>query len=119
MPFVAWTDDRLDAAALASVRRTMGSQDRFEDLLREFLTSSAALLAQMERPADGGPAGIERAVHTLKSMARLLGATGLAEACRKVEFAAHATPALVPDDLVAQVRSEALVVQEAVRRLLA
>ena len=117
MPSPARNDLHLDAATLENVRRTMGSQANFEDLLREFLTSSAALIAQIDsrRPS----AGIERAAHTLKSMARLLGAEALAEACRKVEFAAHGPRAPpVPAHLVEKVRSEALHAQEAVRRLI-
>lgn len=98
----------------------MGSQASFEDLLREFLVSCTALVAQIERPARPPARGVERAAHTLKSMARLLGAEALAEACRKVEFAAHGPRGPpVPDRLVGQVRSEALCVQEAVRRLIA
>lgn len=110
----------LDGPSLGRLRAAFGDEQGLQDLLKEFLVSSAKLLRQMDsglkrqRTPD-----VERAAHTLKSMARLIGATELAEACRAVEFQAHGARAPpVPPQMVARVAGHTRLAQEAVQRLL-
>src|SRR5688572_16855046 len=110
----------LDGPSLARLRSTLGDEQGMQELLKEFLSSSSRLLHQMtsalrrRRTQD-----VERAAHTLKSMARLVGATELADACRAVEFAAHGAAAPpVPAHMVTRVAAHTRQAQEAVERLL-
>ncbi|HUR24845.1 MAG TPA: Hpt domain-containing protein [Candidatus Thermoplasmatota archaeon] len=110
------SDVHLDAAALDRLRLTFRDEATFQDVLREFLTSSRSLQHQIEA---GGP-DVQLAAHTLKSMARLVGADALAEACRVVEFAAHGARAQpVPRPLVAAIAFHMQHAREELERLLA
>ena len=110
----------LDEPSLARLRATLGDEQELQEILREFLVSSGRLLQQMatalrrRRTHD-----VERAAHTLKSMARLIGAKELAEACRAVEFLAHGpSPPPIPPHMVTNVAAHTRNAQEAVERLL-
>lgn len=110
----------LDGPSLGRLREAFGDEQGVQDLLKEFLVSSRRTLRQMtfalkrQRTPD-----VERAAHTLKSMARLVGATQLAEACRAVEFRAHGAAAPpVPEAMVTRVAVQARLAQDAVERLL-
>lgn len=105
----------LDIVALDRLRLTLRTEEAFRGLLQEFLTSSKPLMRHME----AGGKSVELAAHTLKSMARLIGAEALAEACRAVEFAAHGPRAEpVPRKLVGEVALHLRKAQEALERLL-
>lgn len=91
----------LDPRSLTALRTTLGSEESFQGILRDFLSSSATLSRQLEAGLAGGRADeVTRAAHTLKSMARLLGASRLGETCRLVETLSHSRPLAVPSDLV-------------------
>jgi histidine phosphotransfer protein HptB len=109
----------LDGPSLARLREAVGDEASLHEILEEFLASSARLLRQMTEAVERQRTReVERTAHTLKSMARLVGATQLAEACRAVEFRAHGASAPpVPPPMVARVALHARVAQEAVRRL--
>ncbi|MHB1261778.1 MAG: Hpt domain-containing protein [Thermoplasmatota archaeon] len=110
----------LDGPSLVRLKAAFGDEQGVREILQEFVVSSGRLVRQMasalkrQRTSE-----VERAAHTLKSMARLLGATELAEACRAVEFRAHGASAPpVPEDMVARVAVHTRQAQEAVERLL-
>lgn len=110
----------LDRPSLDRLRETLGDQEGLREILHEFVVASGRLVQQMAvARRRGRTPDVERAAHTLKSMARLVGAKDLAEACRKVEFLAHGAAARpVPGPLVAAVAAHAKDAQEAVQRLL-
>src|ERR1041385_2913874 len=87
----------LDPRSLTALRATLGSEESFQGILRDFLSSSSMLSRQLEAGLAGGRADeVARAAHTLKSMARLLGASRLGETCRQVETLSHSRPLAVP-----------------------
>src|SRR5687767_3438572 len=109
----------LDGPSLARLRATFGNEQGLQEILEEFLVSSGRLLQQMTSALRRRRTQeVERAAHTLKSMARLVGATELADACRAVEFQAHGASAPVPPHMVLRVAVHTRQAQEAVERLL-
>jgi HPt (histidine-containing phosphotransfer) domain-containing protein len=110
----------LDRPSLARLRATLGDEQGLQEILEEFLVSSSRLVQQMGTACQRQRTReVERAAHTLKSMAKLVGATDLADACRAVEFQAHGASAPPVDPrLVARVAVQARHAQEAVERLL-
>src|SRR5688572_30198224 len=110
----------LDGPSLDRLRATFGDQAGLQEILGEFQVSSSRLVHQMvSAQRRGRTQEVERAAHTLKSMAKLIGAKELAEACRAVEFLAHGpSPPPIPPPLVANVDLHARRAQEAVERLL-
>lgn len=86
----------LDPHALDRLRRTMGNEGEFRSMLEEFLSSSARLMQDLERACEASRAvDVERTAHTLKSMARMVGAFELAETCADTE--AGAAGGMFPD----------------------
>lgn len=64
----------------------MGSDGDYRSMLEEFLTASARLQAELGGAVHAGRLGdAERVTHTLKSMARMVGAAGFADACARAE----------------------------------
>src|SRR5687768_17374135 len=118
--FVGRVTPVLDGPSLARLRATFGDEQGVREILEEFVVASGRLLQQMTSAlARQSSREVERAAHTLKSMARLIGATELAEACRAVEFRAHGASAPpVPPQMVARVVLRTRQAQEAVERLL-
>lgn len=109
----------LDPRSLDALRATLGSEESFQGILRDFLSSSAKLSAQLEAGLAGGRADeVSRAAHTLKSMARLLGAARLGETCRQVETLSHHRPLAVPSDLVQATMDQLEAAQRAVGLLM-
>jgi HPt (histidine-containing phosphotransfer) domain-containing protein len=109
----------LDPRSLSALRTTLGSEESFQGILRDFLSSSDQLSAQLEAGLAGGRADeVGRAAHTLKSMARLLGASRLGETCRQVETLAHNRPLAVPSDLVQATMDQLEAAQRAVGMLM-
>ena len=110
----------LDGPSLARLRATFGDEQSLREILQEFQVSSGRLLQEMTASLKRHRTQeVERAAHTLKSMARLVGATELADACRAVEFQAHGASAPpVPPHMVARVAMHVRQAQEAVQRLL-
>jgi len=109
----------LDGPSLERLRATFGDEDGLNDLLAEFLAASPTLLDQMaaglklQRTEE-----VKQAAHTLKSMAWLIGATTLADACRTVESHARAAAPPVQPAEVARVGRLTRLAQRAVQRLL-
>jgi HPt (histidine-containing phosphotransfer) domain-containing protein len=110
----------LHGPSLDRLRTTFSDPTGLQEILQEFLVSSSRLVRQMTRARRSGRTlDVERAAHTLKSMARLIGAQELAEACRAVEFLAHGpSPPPIPAHLVDKVEVHTRQAQEAVQRLL-
>jgi HPt (histidine-containing phosphotransfer) domain-containing protein len=96
------TAGMLDAQSLVRLRRMLGSEESFQDILRTFLTSSGQLAHQLEGALSGAapPKDVVLAAHTLKSMARLFGANALGETCHEVERMWRATPPVVSPQLL-------------------
>jgi HPt (histidine-containing phosphotransfer) domain-containing protein len=73
----------LDPAALAGLHELSGGDPEFvADLIDEYLTESAELLARL--PVASGEE-LVRAAHTLKSTSATFGADALAETCARIE----------------------------------
>ena len=110
----------LDGPSLARLREAFPDEKGLREILEEFLFSSSRLLQELTSAAEQQRTQVvERAAHTLKSMARLIGAPELAEACRAVEFRAHgaSAPPVLPH-MVTRVAEHTRQAQEAVGRLL-
>lgn len=91
----------LDLTCLTRLRATLGTEEAFQGLLHDFMSSSASLSRQLHAGLAGArPEDVGRAAHTLKSMARLVGAAKLGETCRQVETLSHVTSARFPPDLL-------------------
>lgn len=92
----------LDAQSLVTLRRTLGSEESFQAILRTFLSSSNQLARHLEGGLSGtAPAkDVVLAAHTLKSMARLFGASELSETCDQVERLWRATPPMASTQLL-------------------
>ena len=91
----------LDPRSLTRLRVTLGSEESFQGLLHDFMSSSASLSRQLHAGLAGGSAeDVARAAHTLKSMARLLGAAELGDTCRQVESLASGPQAGAPPALL-------------------
>src|SRR5690348_160288 len=96
----------------------MGTSEEFQEMLREFLTGSDRLLADMRRALRAGKIlDVERSAHTLKSMAHLVGARDLESTCRHLELAAHLHHP-VPQDAVADLSTRIEQAQGEVARFL-
>jgi HPt (histidine-containing phosphotransfer) domain-containing protein len=109
----------LDPRSLTALRATLGSDESFQGILHDFLSSSAMLSRQLQAGLAGGRADeVERAAHTLKSMARLLGASRLGDTCRQVETLSHSRPLAVPSDLVQATMAQLEATQRAVGLLM-
>lgn len=112
-------DGTLDEHSLRSLRDTLGSDESFQDILRDFLTSSGQLSRHLEAGLAGGAAKeVGLAAHTLKSMALLVGANGLRETCRQVESLSHAAPP-VPAPLLRATLEQLALARRAVGSLVA
>lgn len=86
---------------LNRLRATLRSEESFQGLLQDFMSSSASLSRQLHAGLAGGrPEDVGRAAHTLKSMARLVGAAKLGETCRQVESLSQTGRAHFPPDLL-------------------
>jgi HPt (histidine-containing phosphotransfer) domain-containing protein len=115
----AFTASPLDPRSLTTLRATLGSEESFQGILQDFLSSSAQLSRQLQAGLAGGRADdVVRAAHTLKSMATLLGASRLGETCRQVERLSQARPLAVPSDLVRDAMAELEAAQRAVGLLM-
>lgn len=102
MPTIPAARGTLDLGCLNRLRATLGSEESFQGLLHDFMSSSASLSRQLHSGLAGGrPEEVGRAAHTLKSMARLVGASELGETCRQVESLSRATTQFPPDLLKA------------------
>lgn len=101
MPALPAAPGTLDLGCLNRLRATLGSEESFQGLLHDFMSSSASLSRQLHAGLAGAPPReVGRAAHTLKSMARLVGASKLGETCRQVETLSHAAPARFPPALI-------------------
>lgn len=84
-------DEVLDAAVIAGLRRT---QDAFGDpaFIRQLVTlfesrTPGKIDRIRQALAEGDPAAAREAAHALKSNCGMLGATGMAAACGRIEDA--------------------------------
>lgn len=104
----------LDSEALGRLRRTMGSEREYLSMLQEFLSSSSRLAGELDAAQRAGRRqDVERVAHTLKSMARMVGAFPLAEACAAAEADAALAP--LPDAQVRELGERLALAQGAVR----
>lgn len=109
----------LDLQSLSDLRATLGSEESFHGLLNEFMSSSASLADQLRAGLAGAPPrSVALAAHTLKSMAWLIGATGLGETCRRVEALANATPPTVTPDVLRTALAQLDETRDAIRSML-
>jgi HPt (histidine-containing phosphotransfer) domain-containing protein len=109
----------LDPRSVTALRATLGTEESFQGILQDFLSSSTSLSRQLTAGLAGGRADeVARAAHTLKSMARLLGASRLGETCRQVETLSHAKPLAVPSHLVQDTMEQLEAAQRAVGMLM-
>lgn len=109
----------LDLSSLNRLRVTLGSEESFQGLLHDFMASSASLSRQLHAGLAGAPPqDVSLAAHTLKSMARLLGAAELGDTCRRVESLAHRTGSGVPPELLHTVLDELDATRRAVGSLM-
>ena len=84
----------------AGLRRVMGREDRFLELLRNFVREQSDACERIEHAlAEGKLAEAERAAHTLKGLAGTIGAHALYDAAQQLEEAMHAPDAstYIPD----------------------
>jgi two-component system sensor histidine kinase/response regulator len=79
----------IDQAVLEGIRSLEGpgGQGLFERVLSLFLSDNPKLVEQIRSSAETGDAdSLRHASHTLKSSSANVGAAGLSELCRKIEF---------------------------------
>lgn len=96
----------------------MGTEAEFRSMLEEFLHASDRLMGDMRRAHQAARrSDVERAAHTLKSMARMVGATALADVCAATE--AGSAHALVPIRAIDELAERLQSAQGAVRTCLA
>lgn len=101
------------------LRATLGTPAAFRGLLQDFLASSARLAGDLQVAlARGRFQDLARAAHTLKSMARILGATELAETCRSIEVEGRSPTPNVPRAKVQEAVTQVALTRRAVERLL-
>lgn len=89
--------DALDPAALDALREmTGGDADLYAELLDTFLSDVELYATELDAAAGSGdPGALVRPAHSMKSNALNVGATELAELCRRLE--ADARSGSVPD----------------------
>ncbi|MFO1532202.1 MAG: Hpt domain-containing protein [Thermoplasmatota archaeon] len=107
----------LDQDALGLLRRTMGSEAEFRSMLEEFLVASKRVWGDLDAAArNGRNQDAERAAHTLKSMARMVGAFALADSCADAEALAVREP--LPAGTVRTIEARLDAAQDAVQTCL-
>lgn len=109
----------LDLSSLTRLRVTLGSEESFQGILHDFMSSSASLSRQLHAGLAGASQqDVRRAAHTLKSMARLLGAAELGNTCRQVETLAQGPGTSVPPELLVTALNQLHATRQAVGSLL-
>ena len=84
----------------AGLRRVLGREDRYLELLKNFVREQSDACARIEQAlAEGKPAEAERAAHTLKGLAGTIGAHALYDAAQQLEEGMQAPDAstYIPD----------------------
>jgi signal transduction histidine kinase/HPt (histidine-containing phosphotransfer) domain-containing protein/FixJ family two-component response regulator len=84
----------------AGLRRVMGREDRYLELLKNFVREQSDACERIEQAlAEGKPAEAERAAHTLKGLAGTIGAHALYDAAQQLEEGMQAPDAstYIPD----------------------
>lgn len=105
----------LDADVLQDIRDLM--EEDFADLVRTFLSDSAALLGEIAQGlAQGDAALVHRAAHKLKASASSLGAVGLSEQARELETLGRADALSGADARLAAAQDQFRVVKEALEQ---
>ena len=84
-------DAALDATAVGALRDLVGDDPEIlRDVVVAFLEDAPERLGEIARGlAEGDPALVRRAAHTVKSNALTFGALRLADACRRLEETAR------------------------------
>lgn len=107
----------IDGQALEDLRR-LGGEELVQQLLASFLRNAPRRVAEAEAGLQAGELEqVERAVHTLKSSSRYLGAQPLSALCFQAEEAARAGRAGELPRLVQQVSEELARAMEVLQRL--
>jgi CheY-like chemotaxis protein len=100
---VGHADGALDPEALEQLAARTGDRAFVNELADAFLRDAPGLLASLR---DAQAPEVRRAAHTLKSNARVFGATALAELCQEVEETAKAGSVAGAADLLARIEGE-------------
>ena len=98
---------QLDASAVAALLNLLGGDAAaLVEVLDAFVDEAPSQLVCIEEGiADGDLAAVHRAAHTLKSNALTFGASGFADASRRLEEAARAGDAAAARELAGAVSS--------------
>jgi PAS domain S-box-containing protein len=114
----AGADLHLDLSALGHLEATMGEPALAAELVDTFLREAPSLLTTL-RSADWAEQAEElrRAAHTLKSNARIFGATALADLCQTLETSAKDGTLDDPAELVGRIEDEFARVERALGAL--
>lgn len=108
----------IDHGVLNDVRDLM--EDDFADLVHRFILDAEDLLRQISRGlADGDPALVYRAAHTLKSSAASLGAMRLSEHAKQLEALGRAETLDGADATLVDAEADFVLVKDALERILA
>jgi PAS domain S-box-containing protein len=108
----------LDPGALEQLRARAGDRAFVRKLVDTFLGDAPALLATLRSACEDAAAErLRRAAHTLKSNARVFGATRLAELCQELETVAKAEALARGPELVDQIDEEHARVARALREM--
>ncbi|HJZ46353.1 MAG TPA: ATP-binding protein [Roseiflexaceae bacterium] len=112
------TQTVLDPAAMETLLDLIGGErGLLAELIDSFLETAPPLLARLEQGlAQGSPAEVRVAAHTLKSSGKDFGATSLAELCQTLEDRGKADALAGAAELVARVAAEYQRVKAALER---
>jgi signal transduction histidine kinase/DNA-binding response OmpR family regulator len=112
----------VEADVLEQLRTMLGEDapQMLHELVTLFLENAPKLLETMRTAvAQGDPAGLQRAAHTLKSTTAMLGATALSSLCQELESQGEAKALTSTADKIAQAEAEYARVKEALKRKIA
>jgi PAS domain S-box-containing protein len=112
VPTATGEDGVLERDAIEQLRAGAGDDAFVVELVETFLRDAPALLATLR---GGNAQELRRAAHTLKSNARVFGATRLAELCQELEALAQTGAHAAADELVARIDEEYACVAGALR----
>jgi PAS domain S-box-containing protein len=106
----------LDRVALEQLRVRAGDRAFMVELVETFVRDAPALLETLRGALEGQDAEqVRRAAHTLKSNARVFGATRLAELCQELEAMARAETLAIAAEFLAQIDGEYARVERALQ----
>ncbi|MBI2227323.1 MAG: Hpt domain-containing protein [Betaproteobacteria bacterium] len=101
--------DAVDLSALHKIRALQreGAPNLVHKLVKLFISNSAKLVENMKQALSTADAPqLQRAAHTLKSSSAILGASRLAEYCKRLETSARNAALDGADELLSQIDRE-------------